>query len=93
MTYKGHKGRGRVSRSFGRMKKYEEDEEFREKKKRYARELYRKNKGRITERRRKWERELSKFKNHRCKDCDKLLDYRAKGDYCIKCMNKKENKK
>ena len=41
-----------------------------------------KNREKIKIKRNIWDKELSDFRNHRCKECNKLLNYQTKGNYC-----------
>ena len=76
--------RGSVGRAFARVKRYKEDEAYREKRKNINREYRKKNREKIIIRKRKRVKELNEFRNRIYKECGKLLNYKTKGDYCNK---------
>ena len=89
---KNHKGRGSVGKSLRNGRRLRNDKEFREKRRKLEREWWNKNIEKNREKKRKYALELSKFKNKRCLDCNKLLNWKTKGNYCKKCMNLEKNK-
>ena len=93
MTHEGHSGRGSVARAFSRSKRYRTDEEYRKKEAKEDREGYKKHKEARSEYHRNYSKILSEFRNRKCKDCGKILDYRTKGDYCDRHFQKHRKKK
>ncbi len=76
--------KGSVGRAFAKARRYKEDDVYREKTRNIAREYRKKNKEKIRLGWEKWNKKLNEFTNKKCKKCDKLLDFRTKGDYCHK---------
>ena len=62
--------------------RYKNDSEFRKKQIEYQKDWLERNREKTRLRDKEWRDELSKFRNHRCKECNKLLNYRTKGEYC-----------
>ena len=85
--------RGSVTRACSKIRRYREDEEYREKvleeQRRYGKDSYKRNR----EKRLAYYRELTKFANKRCKVCNKLLNYRTKSGLCRKHHPKWKKKK
>ena len=82
---KGHIARGGcLARAFRDSERYRTDKAYRERKKEYGRKWRIENRDELNKRRTEMRIILNEFKNKRCKTCDKLLDHRTKGDYCIK---------
>lgn len=75
-----------LAHAFNQAKRWHEDPEYRKNRLEQQRKYREKNIKKIRKRYKKYEEELSKFKNHRCKLCDKLLYYGAKGNYCRECL-------
>lgn len=67
-----------------RQERYRTDPEFREKRFEINRKYREKNKKKINKSFKKWSDKLSEFKNKKCLVCNKLLDYRTKGQLCSK---------
>ncbi len=84
--------RGSVGRAFRGIKRYQEDEEFKKRQLGYTKEWQQKNKDKMLRQKRERIRILSEFKNKRCKKCNKILDYKTKGDYCHKHIWLKKKK-
>lgn len=76
---KSHSG---VGRAFSKMRRYREDEEYREKRRQYRRDYDKRHRERIQTRERERIKQLTEFANKRCKICNKLLDYRTKSRFC-----------
>ena len=78
--------RGSVGRSFRQTERFQKDKEFREKRLEMQRGYYKNNREKIQQRHKKWEKELNKFANKRCKnkDCNKLLSYKNISGFCRK---------
>jgi len=95
MTAKGHRGRRNLSRAFNRIERYKTDEVYRENVKEYRRNFYLKNKEKILEQGKRYRKELTIFANRKCKEkgCNKILNYRTKGDYCKIHFQKRAKKK
>ncbi len=74
----------RVGKVLHRIERYENDEEFRKKTKEKNRKKYVENREYYIAYYKKWKDDLTKFADRHCKECDKLLDYRTKRDYCHK---------
>ncbi len=77
-------GRGAVGRAFHSRERYDNDEEFRERRKKSWRKYDKKNRKKLRKYHKEWERELSKFAGKKCKKCNKILNYKTKGEYCHK---------
>jgi hypothetical protein len=75
-------GRGSVGRMTRQRKRYATDEEFRNKRRAEVKKWGSKNKERISKRERERSKKLSEFRNRRCNECNKLLHWRTKGEYC-----------
>lgn len=74
----------RLTQIFRRRERMENDEIFREKRKEVNRKSSLKNREKNRKYSLAYDKELSKFKNKRCKTCDILLHHRTKGDFCMK---------
>ncbi len=77
-------GRGSLGRNERRRKRLQTDKKYREKRHEIKENYRLKNKEKIAKARRIWTKKLTEFRNRKCKECNKLLDYRTKGDYCKK---------
>ena len=86
-------GRGSVGRAYSKMKRYREDEEYREKilgeQKRYGKDSYKRNR----EKQLAYYRKLNEFANKRCKVCNKLLNHKTKYQFCREHYLKWKSKK
>lgn len=83
------RGRGSVSRNWRNFQRRKTDLEW---KKRVAERQHKyniKHRKKITEQGRGRLRKLSEFKNNFCIVCNKLLDYRTKGEFCRKHVSSK----
>ena len=63
--------------------RYDNDPEFKEKCLKHSKNWNERNKEKIRLKNKEWRQKLSEFKNNKCKECNKLLNYRTKGDYCL----------
>ena len=73
----------KIGTLFRNQERRKTDKEYRKKLLNYQRVYYKKNKEKVKIIVKEWHSELSKFKNHRCKACNKLLHHKTQGDYCI----------
>ncbi len=79
-------GRGSVGREFRRIKRTQEDNEYKKKRFTMQKNYSKKNREKIRKYHKKWSEVLDKFANKRCedKDCNKLLNYRTTSGFCRK---------
>ncbi len=77
-------GRGSVGKEFRKMKRVQEDEEYRKKRKEIQRNYYQNNREKIRKLHKDWHEKLTKFANKRCKKCDKLLNHKTESGFCWK---------
>ncbi len=72
----------RVGLAFAKAKRYKEDNVYREKRKDMGWRYRKKNKAKIQKYLKKYNQELSEFRNKRCNNCNKLLSHKTQGNYC-----------
>ena len=76
--------RGYVTKWRRNRERYKSDPKHREKLKERKRREYPKFKEKRKREAREYQKKLSEFRNRHCKKCGKLLDFRTKGEYCLK---------
>ena len=74
--------KGSVGRAFAKAKRYKEDKVFKEKCQEINKKYRKNNKEKTRLGWIKWVKKLNEFRNRKCKECGKLLNYKTKGDYC-----------
>ena len=78
----------RIGASIKECERYQNDKEFREKCDKGDKSWNERNKEKRSAYCKKYQAELTKFKDHHCEICDKLLDCRTEGDRCRECRFK-----
>lgn len=79
-----HSGRGSITRSFNRSKRFKTDEAYKTKRAEEQKSYNEANKEKVKTRYTAYVKMLSEFRNRKCKKCGKLLNYSTIGDYCFK---------
>lgn len=76
---------GNVGRAFRNQERWRTDEAYREKRRIQHEKSRAKNKEQYREYKRKFDLELTIFRNRKCKVCKKLLNWKTKGRLCKVC--------